>query len=1214
MRKRFSEVPHTPLALTVWACTLATLAVFATLGGRAADVSDHSPITSDSSAVQVPPEQVRREMAMHGSPAIAPFVGSALTSEFGILHTTLEVLNSAEEAVQFTFTFRDAHGQPLPMPVEQPACASCSAWQSTGQGTVGPNGKATIVVIPGDPFSAGWAEFEWDPGVSIRVVATVHAKTADGTVSRIEIPSMSLHRQAWIQSDNSSGRMTTLVLTNPDSQARTFGVAHRPVSSAGSTCETSVQVAPKGLALVNTADTLQCSNGQLGLLEVTGEGEFTGIAIIRHENGSISGSQFSKTATAALVQAPLQEWTVSPGMVRYGVLGSVGCVAVRNRSVNGARHTVHSSKWQRRADESAEWTDIADTSREGMVCAFTPPPGESGQYRGVAEITIDGKRGLYAARSILTVRSPPLPSGPFEMDRANRHPEGLAFGADKLFIVDRSDDKVYAYLPSGQRDSASDFDLARDNGEPMGIAFSNGRLFVVDQSDDKVYAYFASGQRDSASDFDLTRGNDEPRGIAFGDSRFFVLDRADDTVYVYLASGQHSPASDFDLESGNQDPMGIAFGDGRLFVADRSDAKLYAYLASGLRNPASDLDYNLDSGNRLPRRIAFGDGRLFVVDSRLGRMQLWAYLPWIQEDSAAGGQYERLDAWRVSEGSVQFSSLPEGDCFGPDIVDGATYTVHASNWQTRPDESGTWADVPGTNRPGEICSFAPTAPGQYRGVADLSVNGKRGWYKSGNSLTAATVEGADDEALLYLSGDNRQPRGIAARDGRLFVVDRVYGKVYAYLTSGPRDPESDFDLDPDNAARTGIAVANGRFFVTDWDDKKVYSYLPSGRRDVDSEFALTEGNSEPRGIAFANGKFYVADARRAYAYVASGEPDSSFDFSYGSAVGSASGIGFGDGKFYVVDSLGENVRAYLASGERDPGSDFDLVKEGGYPQGITVVGDRVFVVDFDHESVYLYLSSGEVVVGAGQSTKRGVVGDAFYLSDNNASASGIAFGHGKAWVIDVVAAKAFAYPESGRQTSSDDLNLGLTYPHAATFVDDDLLVIDGNGVFGYRHAPNTTVEVVVERGRRTDHTVDFLRDPSSDFSLDVENADPVGMAFGDGRIYVVDSADRSVYAYLPSGLRDPDSDFQLVMGNGNPAGMAFGDGRIYVVDSADRSVYAYLTSGLRDPDSDFILRSDNNDPLAVAYGNGKLFVLNGSDYRVYAYWISRLVVTVTEGS
>ena len=287
------------------------------------------------------------------------------------------------------------------------------------------------------------------------------------------------------------------------------------------------------------------------------------------------------------------------------------------------------------------------------------------------------------------------------------------------------------------------------------------------------------------------------------DSGFFVLDWADDKVYVYLASGQHSPASDFDLDPGNQDPEGIAFGDGRLFVPDESDARVYAYLASGLRNPASDLDYNLDSVNRLPRTIAFGDGRLFIVDSRFGRMQLWAYLAWIQEDSAPGGQYERLDAWRVSEGSVQFSSLPEAECFGPALVDGATYTVHASNWQTRPDENGTWADVPGTNRSGEICSFTPTAPGQYRGVADVSVNGKRGWYQSGNSLTAATVEGADDEALLYLANDNRQPQGIAARDGKLFVVERWYKKVYAYLPSGPRDAASDFDHRPGQCQPNG---------------------------------------------------------------------------------------------------------------------------------------------------------------------------------------------------------------------------------------------------------------------------------------------------------------------------------------------------------------------------------------------------------------------------
>ena len=46
-------------------------------------------------------------------------------------------------------------------------------------------------------------------------------------------------------------------------------------------------------------------------------------------------------------------------------------------------------------------------------------------------------------------------------------------------------------------------------------------------------------------------------------------------------------------------------------------------------------------------------------------------------------------------------------------------------------------DIPGTER-GGLCSYSPTSPGGYRLVAEISIDGERGYYSRENTLT---VEG-----------------------------------------------------------------------------------------------------------------------------------------------------------------------------------------------------------------------------------------------------------------------------------------------------------------------------------------------------------------------------------------------------------------------------------------------------------------------------------------
>lgn len=98
---------------------------------------------------------------------------------------------------------------------------------------------------------------------------------------------------------------------------------------------------------------------------------------------------------------PLENWTVSHGRVQFFFFSAGQCVNLSNTTLNGVTYTIHSSKWQSRADASSAWTDISGTERTGGVCSYSPT--EPGQYRGVAEISIGGTRKKYSTTNILTV-------------------------------------------------------------------------------------------------------------------------------------------------------------------------------------------------------------------------------------------------------------------------------------------------------------------------------------------------------------------------------------------------------------------------------------------------------------------------------------------------------------------------------------------------------------------------------------------------------------------------------------------------------------------------------------------------------------------------------------------------------------------------------------------------------------------------------------------
>ena len=100
----------------------------------------------------------------------------------------------------------------------------------------------------------------------------------------------------------------------------------------------------------------------------------------------------------------------------------------------------------------------------------------------------------------------------------NSSPSGIWSDGTTMWVVDRRDDKVYAYnLAEKQRDAGKDFDSLSDRGGrgPQGI-WSDGTTMWVADVDQKVYAYdVETKQRDPQKDLNtlVDSGSDPPKGI-----------------------------------------------------------------------------------------------------------------------------------------------------------------------------------------------------------------------------------------------------------------------------------------------------------------------------------------------------------------------------------------------------------------------------------------------------------------------------------------------------------------------------------------------------------------------------------------------------------------------------------------------------------------------------------------------------------------------------
>ena len=255
---------------------------------------------------------------------------------------------------------------------------------------------------------------------------------------------------------------------------------------------------------------------------------------------------------------------------------------------------------------------------------------------------------------------------------------------------------------------------------------------------------------------------------------------------------------------------------------------------------------------------------------------------------------------------------------------------------------------------------------------------------------------------------------------------------------------------------------------------KVYAYGPTGERRRFAEFALDPANTHPSGIAFGRGLFFVLDyfERKIFAYERSGvrRPASDVSLLPDGDDGSPAGLAFADDVLYV--GLAPSVHAYAVSGQRDPQADLDLL-------GALDRVDSVQGMTYSNSTDTLYVQ--------------------------------VATGHAENTVL--------AFPRDGepyvfRLPYSDRTSLeGLATDAGKLFV----------GVDWYREAQQG-IRAFVEP-TKDDGTVEAV--DAENLQLAPANLAPAGVAYADGKFYVVDEAVGRVFVYRADGAYDQASSFAL---------------------------------------------------------------------------------------
>ncbi len=203
-------------------------------------------------------------------------------------------------------------------------------------------------------------------------------------------------------------------------------------------------------------------------------------------------------------------------------------------------------------------------------------------------------------------------------------------------------------------------------------------------------------------------------------------------------------------------------------------------------------------------------------------------------------------------------------------------------------------------------------------------------------------DGADDAIYAYLkTGErveerefdlderNRAPRGLWSDRTTLWVSDSGQNRLFAYnLETGERLPDSDLQLHPDNDDARGIWSDGETMWVLDGGKDSLFAYnLPTA--ELLAEYALDSANADPRDLWSDRVTVWISDhgAKRLLAYRLPARPETPAE----------------DGaERQDLKRVGEEEFKELSKASNNS------------PRGIWSDGDFMYVVDESDDKVYTY--------------------------------------------------------------------------------------------------------------------------------------------------------------------------------------------------------------------------------------------------------------------
>ncbi len=891
---------------------------------------------------------------------------------------------------------------------------------------------------------------------------------------------------------------------------------------------------------------------------------------------------------------------------QYGVAHSVSQVTIGATTTHNAATFSYSTT---DADSGTDGHQLAlSAGRNAITVTVTAEDGHT-----TAEYTVSVNRGVNSEFGWKA-------SDDFDtlIAAGNDSPTGIWSNSTTMWVVEGSDDKLYAYnLSTKARDSSKDFDTltTAGNEDPTGIWSDGTTMWVADSDDTKLFAYNLSTKaRDSAKDFDnlAAAGNETPTGIWSNGTTMWAVDLFDKKLFAYnLSTKARDSAKDFDTldAAGNETPTGIWSDGTTMWVLDTIDKKIYAYNRSTKARDSSKDFGTLDAaGNDFPSGIWSNGTTMWVVDATDDK--IYSYNMPIQSDDATLSALT-VDGTSVPGFDADTTSYQYGVAHSVSQVTIGATTNHSGAtvaYSTTDADSGTdghqLALSAGRNSiTVTVTSEDGNTTAEYTVSVNRGVNLAYGWK-------------ASDDFDTLIAAENEDPAGLWSNGTTMWAVDLFNTKLFAYnLSTKARDSVKDFNTlaAAGNETPTGTWSDGTTMWVLDTSDRKIYAYNVSTKaRDSAKDFdtLAAAGNQTPSSLWSDGTTMWVADFFNAtiFAYNLSTKAhDSLKDFNTLAAAGNEDSRGlWSDGTtMWVADPKDGKLYAYnLSTKARDSSRDLDTLRAAGngQPTGLWSDGATMWVADNTSSKAKIYSYNmpaprDDATLSALTVNGTSVPG---FNADRTSYERGTAHSVSQVTVAATTtdAAATVAYSGTDANSGADGHQLALSAGRNAIRV--TVTAEDG-----------TTTEVYTVSVNRGVNTTYGWRAVADFDTLDTAGNDaPYGLWSDSATMWVTDNGDDKIYAYsMTTKARDSGKDFDTLdsAGNGEPGGIWSDGATLWVADSGDDKIYAYnLSTKTRDSGKDFDTpdSAGNDHPVGIWSDGATMWVSDRTDAKIYAYSMS----------